>query len=338
MQIDTTRLKKQDSITAVITDTTAEANKTAPKPIKKTVKPGKITKKIPQKKIVEKPQEEKELTDTMATSIVPQEQDFQPFTLFSHLTEQDSSVYSPHSQKFIKSETALGRAVAEVSPVQRNFQPVKEKGWVLGIASLTIVILIIIKIYFQKQFETIISSTVNLQVSDKLMREKNVIVRRIFLLLNINFVIILALYLYIVFQRFSINVDGLSGLKLFLLLFAVLSGIQFIRIVLLHVIGQVFHSMPLFREYIHNSYLLNKNLGLYLLPVVISIFYLSHKNADIVFYFATALVFLSILYKYIRSIQIILRYKVFYFYSFLYLCTLEILPALVGFKFVLSLR
>lgn len=279
--------------------------------------------------------EETRVNDTVVKEVVEKEE-YQPISLYPNLVSSDSSVYKVKPKEveiFSRYELSTG---IKVEP--RNTNRSQENGWVFGIALFSALLIIIVKVYFQKYLSIVLTSAVNFQLADKLIREKNILVRRVFVILNINFLAATSLYIYLLINRLGIQSPNFNGFLLYLLVFALLFSILFIRLFFLNFVAGLFDSRPLFREFIHNTYLLNKNLGLYLLPLVLSIFYLQGIYAEIIFYTATFLVAFSMVYRYLRSIQIILKHKVFYFYTILYLCTLEILPALVGLKFVLSLR
>lgn len=275
-------------------------------------------------------------TDTTVRADKTKEETFLPIELFPNLRAKDSAIFSAKSEGF--NASIVSKFQTEITNKERSTQKSAEKGWVFGISILSALLLIIVKVYFQKYLSTIISSSVNFQLADKLIREKSILVRRVFTLLNINFMVAASLFIYIGIRRLGITFGSFSSFYIFLIILACLFMVLFIRLIIMNIIAGLFASRTLFREFIHNTYLLNKNLGLYLLPLSISIFYLPGVYADIVFFAALSLVILTFVYRYLRSVQIILKHKVLYFYTILYLCTLEILPALAGIKFVLSLR
>jgi hypothetical protein len=212
------------------------------------------------------------------------------------------------------------------------------KSWILIIALFCTFLLIVIRSNFQKYFQSVTSSLLNYQLAEKLMREKNVLIRRAFLILNLNYFLVIGLFLYLVVFKFDISFLGFSEFGKFFLLLMIFVVLLQIKLIVMQIIGYIFDSRTIFREYVHISYLINKNLGLYLLPVVFSTFFMNRPYSDILFYIALIMIAISLIIKYIRSAQIILKHKVFLFYSILYLCTFEILPVLIGFRIVYSLR
>jgi hypothetical protein len=283
-----------------------------------------------------KEQSVKSVADSV-TNKKPETNTYNPFTLYTTLTDSNNTVVHIHHNVF---EHYIPKflTVEYTGPKTLNTNKSVQKEWVMGIAVFSAALFVLIRIYFQKYFSSIVTSAVNIQIAEKLTREKNVIVRRVFTLLNLNFVISSSLFIYMGFTKLNVNLPFHTSFQNYLFILIGLSGILFFRYLIILSVGSIFDSIRLFREYLHNTYLINKNLGLYLLPLIISVFYLKQPFSDIIFYVSLIIVGISILYKYIRAIQIIMRYNIFLFYTFLYLCTLEILPVLVGIKFVLSLR
>jgi len=271
-----------------------------------------------------------ELSDS--TYIV--EEKFKAYTFFTD--EKDSSIVTLKRNTFenFYSEKEVSFTAGELLNKKKTF----EKGWILGFGITSIIILLIIRINFQRQLSSILSSVVNFQIAEKLLRERNILTRRAYFLLDLNFLIGGALLCYIICQRLGINVYGNTYLWQLIFLIILIASVLIIRNSILKIIGFLFNSAPLFREYIHSSSLLNKSLGLYLLPLAISTFYIRQPFSDLIFYTSLGILFLTILYKYLRGLQIIMKYKFFYLYTILYLCSLEILPVLLGAKFILSLR
>jgi hypothetical protein len=99
----------------------------------------------------------------------------------------------------------------------------------------------------------------------------------------------------------------------------------------------VFYRLDQINEYLHNVYVYNKILGIFLLPITFAAFYTSDNMAEILLIAAILFYIFSLIFKIIRGFQIIIKNDVFIFYSILYLCTLEILPIIIGIKIFKSL-
>jgi hypothetical protein len=78
-------------------------------------------------------------------------------------------------------------------------------------------------------------------------------------------------------------------------------------------------------------------LGIVLFPIVIMAKYLPYKLVPFILTLGIIVVAIAFLLKSFRAYQIIIRRDILLFYLILYLCTLEILPLLLGYKFVTAL-
>jgi hypothetical protein len=259
------------------------------------------------------------------------------FDLYPSLREsQDSAYVKYQSPKLVKLFTTAKTTYTGELGLGRNAG--QEKGWVLGVTLTIVAILIFIRIYFQKYLSPIFKSMVNLHTSEKLMREKNVLIRRVFVLTNLIFLLSTSMFIFLCIQYFEIGLPIKSNFLIFILITVSLFLFLTIRLALQNAVGKLFEATVFFREYIHNTYIINKNLGLYTSPLIISIFYLNKPFSDILLFICGGIFAISLGYRYLKGVQIILKQNVFLLYSILYLCTLEILPALVGIKYVLMLR
>ena len=259
-----------------------------------------------------------------------------PLNLFSTIHSDDSSIVNLSAEPI---EFFTVKGVNEQQEVVYRHDKMKsEKTWVFGLVVFVLALVLIVQIFYKKHFTTILNSLVNMQLSDKLMREKNVLVKRLFFILNLIYLLGLGLYFYHLAEKIGFTSLPFNSFSFFLLIFFGVSGIVFFRMIVNYLTALVFDARDVFREYLHNSYIINKNLGISLLPVMGSTFFVVPAIADFLFILGTILVILAILIRYLKATQIILRHNVFLFYSILYLCTLEILPVLIGVKFVLTLR
>ncbi len=207
--------------------------------------------------------------------------------------------------------------------------------WLLGFLILSIIILGWSKLFFNKYLNQIIQAVYNFRLANTLFRDKNTFLKRLNVLLNIIFIINVSVFITQIMSYYSFNPFGIHLIYYFLFFLLVLPLIFFIKSIVLTATGNLFLSIDIYKEYIYNIYLLNKNVGIYLLPVTLCILYI---NELIMPYFIMAGI-LIIGYFYLirifRSMQIIFHKGVSKFYLFLYLCTLEILPVVWLVKVIL---
>lgn len=207
--------------------------------------------------------------------------------------------------------------------------------WLLGFLIISIIILGWSKLFFNKYLNQIIQAVYNFRLANTLFRDKNAFLKRLNILLNIIFIINVSVFMTQIMNYYSFNPFKIHTVYYLLFFLIVVPLIFFIKSIILTATGNLFLSTEIYREYIYNVYLINKNIGIYLLPIVLCILYI---NELIMPYFIIAgigIIGYFYLIRIFRSIQIIFQKGVSKFYLFLYLCTLEILPVIWSVKIIL---
>ncbi len=260
----------------------------------------------------------------------------EPIHLFSSLESNDSSKVNS-SPESIKAFTTQ-RAINKFNRIERPQNRSVEKNWVFFSGTFILIILLVIQTYYRKQLASVNSALVNMQLADKLMREKSVLLKRLYIFLTAIYFISLAFFFYQVFNFLKINVPGYSGFRLFLFLLVIISLILLIRFGVNKMIAFIFDAVDIFKEYDYNNQIIHRNLGLILLPILLSSYFVPESITNLVFIISAGLIIVATIFRYFKAVQLLLKHNIVLFYSILYLCTLEILPLLVGIKFVLTLR
>jgi hypothetical protein len=109
-----------------------------------------------------------------------------------------------------------------------------------------------------------------------------------------------------------------------------------VKSLLMQLVGWIFNDSEKITEYIFNIFLLNKVLGLSLVPIVVMAAYLSFGQ-QVLLYVGVVLVVVFYVYRLFRGYFIgRATANLSRFYILLYLCTLEILPLVIVAKFISS--
>ena len=202
---------------------------------------------------------------------------------------------------------------------------------------ILVLLLIWIKSFYKKYLQDIIESVFNQQLSIKILRDKNIIHKRVFTTLNIMYIVVLSTFIYQCSVVFSVSFLEDQGIFEFLKILSIVTIIILSKYLINHIVGIVFKVKNQVTEFLHSSFIITKNLGLSLIPITFMLFYAS-QYMQMVFVVISAIIIAFFYFlRVLRGIQIILRKDVLIFYSLLYLCTLEILPVLVGFKIIKEL-
>ena len=209
--------------------------------------------------------------------------------------------------------------------------------WMLGIFLLLTLFFIWIRIFYGKFYATLGSALTSYQLSAKLFREKNVLHRRVSIVLDFIYLVVFSVFIFELASHYSLVKTSLDSFNLFLLFFNIVMLYALLRVFVLRSTGSLFLNQSLFSEYIHSTFVVNKGVGIALFPVVILAHYIVPELVPAVLIAGIVVFIMAFILKVVRAYQIIIRKDIFLFYMILYLCTLEILPLLLGYKVIISL-
>jgi hypothetical protein len=209
--------------------------------------------------------------------------------------------------------------------------------WTLLLGLLSVSLILIIKNNYKKFLDQVVNAMINFQLSEKILREKNILARRAYFMLNLNYILMFSLLILLILISINFNITKRYFID-YLIIFSSVSILILIRLGIIYFNGFLFQMKSVTSEYIHIIFLINKNLGIILLPVIFTSIYTPTGISKILLTIAFLLVFLATLLKIVRGFQIIMKNRVLLFYSILYLCTLELLPLVLGSKLIIALR
>jgi hypothetical protein len=263
----------------------------------------------------------------------PAKEKFVPFSLYS---ERDKHI--DYLKKNLWNKTfSLDKSEKEpIHFIKHEYQR-SNLNWTILIGLICIFILLGLKSYYQKFVTKVVNTLVNFQLADTMYREKNIIVRRAFFMMNTIYVLVFSLFILQVMMHFGFKVK-LSLFHQYLIILLVVIALLFLRLILFYLTAFIFDWIPAISQHIHSTFLINKNLGIFLLPVVFMVIYTKPTLSQIILYLGLGMVILATLFKLFRGFKIIIRKDVLLFYAILYLCTLELLPIVLGSKFIIMLR
>ena len=185
--------------------------------------------------------------------------------------------------------------------------------------------------YFANLWKAMLSPRASSQITDQL---ENAGIQN--LLMNFFFSIVSGLYLfYVVRYFFAGNISLFSAPIVNLLLVGAVLGLYMLKYLAITFSGWAFRVQAITTEYLFNVFLINKVMGLILLPAVVFMAFgdPAWQQAILLTSFIITGIFLTV--RYVRSWQVFgsfLQFSKFHF--FLYLCASELLPVSVLVKFL----
>jgi len=202
---------------------------------------------------------------------------------------------------------------------------------------VSLFLLAIMKVTYNKFIVQIISGLVNFQVAMRLFRERNVLFRNISIGLNAVFYINTGLFIYFILDAFSLTQLYTQVFRNILAYGFIVFLVNNIKTLVNKTIGYIFMAQDEFAEYIHNITLFNKNIGLFLFPIIVLYPFVLDNIKPFVTYFGIVIISIILLLRFYRGFQIIMRKGISIFYLILYLCAIEILPVLIMVKLTYTL-
>jgi len=246
----------------------------------------------------------------------------------------DSMMDSVHTVLFVGSGPTQTPDILEVGfnliDKVRFFHPT----WLFIYLFVLLSIFAWVRLYYGNILDQTYQASTSFQVASRMFKDNSLLQKQLDNILYGFYFLSIAFLLYLGEQRLNIEPYGLQGGSLYLFSLGLLVVVFFGRIVLVNLSGFLFNRLKTFREYLYNSFIFNKLLGIVILPLLLFMVYTSGTAQEIFHWAALVTVSLVILMRVIRGIIFSFKRDVLIFYMFLYLCALEILPLALLYKWL----
>ena len=272
-----------------------------------------------------------------------------PYSTLSERKNENDNPLSPFKWKLFQLKDTSRAVFIEESSWQSQAQQVyfskKEEAsmpeyshalrpdWLLGVIIICLILIAWLKLFYNKFINQIIQSLTNFQLSAKLFRDQNIFTRRVSFVLNLNFVLAISVYIYLFFGNFNIIPFKYSDFTSLLIYIGTITAVLLLRYIVLNLVGYIFQKQREFQEYLHEILMIYKNLGIFLIPIIFGIAYIHEDVRIYLFYLGGLMIFCAFIIRIVKGFKILINKDVLIFYLILYLCTLEILPFLILYRF-----
>ena len=197
--------------------------------------------------------------------------------------------------------------------------------------------LALIKVLFARYVNNLLALVFRASMKQKQIREQLQQTPLPSLLLNIFFVIIAGLYAVFISQHFGFIGEDEFWWP-FLKSSLIIGAVYIIKFTILKFTGWVFNMREAANTYAFIVFLVNKLLGIFLLPLLILMAFSPPSWATPLRTLSYVMIFCFFAYRYIVSFSPVRReVKVSPFHFFMYLCAFEIAPLLLIYKVLLSI-
>ncbi|PWV54142.1 DUF4271 domain-containing protein [Chitinophaga sp. S165] len=207
--------------------------------------------------------------------------------------------------------------------------------WLVYVMAGVVLLLGIIRLSYLKYFSDLFRAFLNPTLSQRQLKDQLSQSPFPNFLLNSYFVISLALYLYLLMYRQQYITSNTAWMAIpgLIVLVAMVYGVKY---VMLRFCGWLFGSAELADAYIFILYLINKVLGILLVPFLVILAFCTPQLAKAFMYISIFFIVLLVAYRYIRSYSVVKQYLSFSrLHFFLYLCAFEVAPVLIITKVLL---
>lgn len=210
------------------------------------------------------------------------------------------------------------------------FQP----SWVMVLIAFSVMILGYLFSAFNTRFIAFIKTSLTIRFVNQLSREEYSLSHPTSIFLSVNFFITTSMYILQLISSKKIFLSFIDfSFTSYLLIVGFVFTVYLVKISVLKILGYVFDKVVLVNEYVFIIFLINQLIGIGFIPVIIFIAYGEQSFQNIFIYAGFTLFVLAFLIKVGRgAITIFSGREMSVFYLFLYICTLEILPLLIGIK------
>jgi hypothetical protein len=192
----------------------------------------------------------------------------------------------------------------------------------------------LIKLLFSKYVNNLISLVFRGSLKQKQIREQLLQTPLPSLLLNVFFVIVAGLYILFLLRHYNVA-TGIGFWPLLLYCSIAVGCIYLVKFLILKFTGWVFNMKEAADRYLFIVFMVNKLLGIFLLPLLILMAFTESWN-DALYTISYVLVFSFFAYRYFISFSPVRReVKVSQFHFFMYLCAFEVIPLLLIYKVLL---
>jgi len=191
-----------------------------------------------------------------------------------------------------------------------------------------------IRLYYGNILIQTVQASTNFQAANKMFKNNSLLQNQLDGALYLFYFLSMAFLLYYVELRIALFPYGLQGGALFFFNLALLVALFLGRVILHNIIGILFNRVRIIREYLYNMFIFNKLSGLIALPLLFLLVYTRGTPQEAIFWISIFALAGIIVMRLIRAVVFSYRKEVLFFYMFLYLCALEIIPLVLLYRWL----
>ena len=189
-----------------------------------------------------------------------------------------------------------------------------------------------VKAFSNNRFNQGIKALLNYTVAQEITREEKVFFHRSNIFFTLIHLMTLSLFVFQLKELLYSSLVEVNKFSFFLLILTFFAGMYFVKYIFSRLLLFVFNDSSIAQEYIFNVSLYNNLLGAVFIPVLCITYFTAIPFQSILICLAIPILFIVFFLRFFRVIQIGRTKRVSYFYIFVYICSLEILPLVVLYR------
>ncbi len=231
-----------------------------------------------------------------------------------------------------KIKLTTGKKIPTEILINPNPLVININNWQIITLLITIILLGISKAFSSTRFKQSIKALMKYSIAQEINREEKVFFHRANLLFSLIHLLAAGLLIFHLIETFRFQYLEMNHFMFFLLIIGGLIGTYIIKYLTSKILFFILNDTSIASEYIFNVSLYNNLFGVLLIPMLIIIYFSSIDSASIFIYAVLPLSVFVFLLRLVRLFFIGKGKGISYFYIFLYICTLEILPLVVLYR------
>lgn len=261
------------------------------------------------------------------------------FSSFKPVEKQDVDVVFVENQSNTKADYKTNSLAHQdkFKIVPKDIPGRVQFDWITILLMVSVLLLVWIRLINKKYLLSLVKSTVSFQESITLYREKNSLMEKASFMVNLLFLSNISIFIIQLYLFYEVDIAGIENYMFYFIVIGSFVALYIFRALTSSMTGFLFLKQNVFSEFFHNVNIYTKNTGLFLLPVVITLQFLSYDYLPFIVYTGIFVVVILYLLHIVRSFQIFIRKNVSISYMILYLCAFEFSPFLIIYKIVFSL-
>lgn len=259
----------------------------------------------------------------------PKDSSFNIIQLYRNFYAQKKNAYQLYNQK-----SSLANAGDVLYKIEQKFSLPDKDGLFYAIIALLFIYGFIINIfpqYIPKLFSQFSQSSLRMMQNREQLLQNSIAS----LIMNGSFVMSFSLFATLII--FNSHLLPINFWEAYLYMCLFFLGLYLGKYICLTIAGYVFNTKDLVQTYIFVVFMINKVLGILLIPFILVLAFAQSYLHSFAIGGAGFLLVLLILYRYLFSLTSVRnKLHISSFHFFLYLCAFEILPLLILYKFIVQ--